>query len=149
MAIDGVAPRAKMNQQRTRRFRSAGDAREKAEIKQQTREVRIGEAMGTVIYRVVRLFTCVCVSLHIFSCSHPSPLEIETNVQEMREMGLPVPPEELDMEWDSNVITPGTPFMDKLANYLRFYIAERINTSKAWQQIKVPRVFSIEKGGGG
>lgn len=52
-------------------------------------------------------------------------------------MGLPVPPEDLDVEWDSNVITPGTPFMDKLANYLRFYIAERINTSKAWQQIKV------------
>jgi 5'-3' exoribonuclease 2 len=72
---------------------------------------------------------------------------MKNNKQEMREMGLPVPPEELDMEWDSNVITPGTPFMDKLANYLRFYIAERINTSKAWQQIKVPRVFSIEMGG--
>jgi 5'-3' exoribonuclease 2 len=92
LAIDGVAPRAKMNQQRSRRFRSAQEAREN--------------------------------------------LEVEENVrQELTKMGQRVPAAK--KAWDSNVITPGTPFMLRLSEYIRFYVRKRISTDKAWKNIRV------------
>lgn len=95
LAIDGVAPRAKMNQQRARRFRSAQEARENQEIEENVRA-------------------------------------------ELTKMGQKVPPAK--KAWDSNVITPGTPFMLRLSEYIRFYIRKRISVDKAWQQIRV--IFS-------
>ncbi|TKR96742.1 hypothetical protein L596_010720 [Steinernema carpocapsae] len=95
MAIDGVAPRAKMNQQRSRRFRSSKEAAEKEE---QIRLVR-------------------------------ERLEAE---------GVPVPPEKSpEDKFDSNCITPGTPFMARLADALRYYINMRITNDAAWAKIEV------------
>ncbi|KIM61971.1 hypothetical protein SCLCIDRAFT_853090 [Scleroderma citrinum Foug A] len=84
MAVDGVAPRAKMNQQRSRRFRTAREAkevREKAEAK--------GEKL-------------------------PS-----------------------EKAFDSNCITPGTEFMAKLSEQLRYFINKKITEDADWREVQV------------
>jgi 5'-3' exoribonuclease 1 len=88
MAIDGVAPRAKMNQQRARRFKSAKEAEEAA-----IAAARRGEVVP-----------------------------------------------DADSRFDSNCITPGTPFMARLGAHLRFFIRKKISEDVAWQKPTV--IFS-------
>ncbi|RVE42242.1 hypothetical protein evm_013101 [Chilo suppressalis] len=84
MAIDGVAPRAKMNQQRGRRFRSAREA-EKLE-------------------------------------------------EEAKAKGEVLPAEK---RFDSNCITPGTVFMARLHEQLRYFVKEKMSTDPLWSKVKV------------
>lgn len=92
MAIDGVAPRAKMNQQRSRRFRAARDAADQA--------LSI-ETDGGIV-----------------------PESEEGNLEQVKKL-------------DSNVITPGTEFMDLLSSALHYYIRLRMKEDLGWRGIKV------------
>ena len=52
-------------------------------------------------------------------------------------MGKVISDEEKDKEaWDSNAITPGTPFMDLLANSLRYWVIEKMNTDPGWKDVR-------------
>ncbi|OCT80912.1 5'-3' exoribonuclease 1 [Xenopus laevis] len=84
MAVDGVAPRAKMNQQRGRRFRSAKEAEDKIK-----KAVEKGEVLPT------------------------------------------------EARFDSNCITPGTEFMVRLHEHLKYFVNMKISTDKSWQGVSI------------
>ncbi|KAJ6185466.1 hypothetical protein N7519_006767 [Penicillium mononematosum] len=84
MAVDGVAPRAKMNQQRARRFRTALDA--------------------------------------------------ENAKEKAIQQGLEMPKED---PFDSNCITPGTEFMQKLTKQLKYFINKKISEDTDWQGVEI------------
>lgn len=86
MAIDGVAPRAKMNQQRSRRFRSAK--------------------------------------------------ELNDRIQEARRKGEDIPDDD-EGTFQSNQITPGTPFMARLTANLRYFINKKISEDADWRGVEV------------
>ena len=84
LAVDGVAPRAKMNQQRSRRFRTAQEAKEAVE-----KALRKGEEL----------------------------------------------PE--GEGFDSNCITPGTPFMARLSEQLKYFIAKKVSEDSDWRGVEI------------
>jgi 5'-3' exoribonuclease 2 len=38
--------------------------------------------------------------------------------------------------WDTNAITPGTPFMEMLATSLRYWVVQKMNTDPGWKNVR-------------
>ena len=58
--------------------------------------------------------------------------------KELESKGFYLPPEKPKEEhFDSNCITPGTPFMGRLSSCLQYYIHDRLNNDPGWKNIKV------------
>ena len=71
--------------------------------------------------------------------SHPSPppQKKEAVKEQLRREGHPIPRTDPVKGWDSNVITPGTPFMDKVARSVRFYVQKKISSDPGWKNVCV------------
>ena len=94
-AIDGVAPRAKINQQRRRRFRTGKEILESMRMKKEI-------------------------------------------AQELVNKGMQVPDTLIgNNRWDSNVITPGTDFMDAVSDEIRKYIVNLLSDNSKFKHLKV------------
>ena len=54
--------------------------------------------------------------------------------------------EQQKASWDSNAITPGTPFMDLLASSLRYWVVQKMNTDPGWKNVwnsSLPIFYSL------
>lgn len=99
-----------MNQQRSRRFRSSQEAKEKEDARKEAIIMWEG-ARSCFSQRIILIF-------HILA------------------MGKEVSQEEKEKKsWDSNAITPGTPFMYLLASSLRYWVAQKLNTDPGWKNV--------------
>jgi len=116
---DGVAPRAKMNQQRSRRFRAAQEAEEARELATKVRQEAAANGQ-TVPHSLFYSCHSLITSL---------PLVPLTLIQ--------LPEEKPGNGFDSNCITPGTEFMHKVARTLTQYAVERLASDPGFRDVKV------------
>ena len=65
--------------------------------------------------------------------------------EEFAKQGIKIPVKEKSELFDSNTITPGTPFMHRLSVALQYYIHCRLNKDPGWKNITVSLATYIRR----
>ena len=74
----------------------------------------------------------------IFDCDVSVQMETEERIRkEFAQKGIKLRAIDESEVMDSNVITPGTPFMHRLSNALQYYIHKRCNEDPGWKNVNV------------
>ena len=108
-----------MNQQRSRRFRSSQEAKDKEDARKES--VLLWEGKFSVFFSVYNPILNFIIA-----------------------MGKEVSEEDKNkVSWDSNAITPGTPFMDLLASSLRYWVVQKMNTDPGWKNVRNNTNFTL------
>lgn len=118
LAIDGVAPRAKMNQQRSRRFRTAKENKETIE-KAKRRGEEIPEEAG---------FDSNCITPGVSSrFSYGSATRGAVEALAFLPAGCVL----------TSSPPAGTPFMARLSQQLKYFIAKKVSEDADWRNVEI------------
>ena len=140
IAVDGVAPRAKMNEQRMRRFTSARQADNKAARKEMEEQnggeipLNGGGVAEDLISVLGKNATTNIKTTPETSKNTPKRPQNTQNTQHSQNYS-----NSTEFKFDTTSITPGTSFMQRLDIALRYYIKKRISQDRngLWDNLEV------------
>ena len=159
IAIDGVAPRAKMNQQRQRRYRVARERkrqRDEAEALKAAEKAAAKEKATTTADEA-KANAAVAAALAAMGAAAPAPADdaaadgdgdgAAAGGEESTAAATAAEEEEA-AGFDSNCITPGTEFMSECAERLRYFIRYKMEHDSLWRSLRVVLSGADVPGGG-
>ncbi|KAJ3438593.1 5'-3' exoribonuclease [Anaeramoeba flamelloides] len=130
IAIDGVAPMSKMNQQRSRRFRVARSLKMKEKkLNKKSEQENFRSSQGESDEKKI--------NKEDQENEKENEKGNENEKQNEKKKKKKTRLNDKQTLEDSNVITPGTQFMEELTQNLRYYIVKKITNDKAWKDVKV------------